>query len=134
MSERSTLIKSLDREFSKLIRLRDWRCITCGAMVTYNAQGDPISLTNGHYIRRGVLSLRWHKKNCNTQCNKCNGIHEVNPEPYRRKMIEKYGESIIEELETIYIENRNKKITTPQLRELLAEIKREYKELKEDAF
>ena len=132
MSERTTLIKSLDREFSKLIRLRDGRCITCGELILLNEAGDPVTLNNGHYIRRSVQSLRWDERNCNCQCAPCNGVHEVNPEPYRRKMIEKYGDGIIEELEKIYLENRLKKITTPQLREMLKDIKQKYKEMKDE--
>ena len=128
MSERTTLIRSLDREFSKLIRLRDRYCITCGKPVEYNDAGDPVTLNNGHYIRRAVQALRWHDKNCNCQCPNCNGTHEVNPEPYRRKMIEKYGDGIIKELEQIYLSAS--KITTPQLRDMLKDIKRRYKELK----
>ena len=60
-------IKSLKRKadslFSKFIIARDKKCVLCGATT---------ELTNGHLIKRGVMSTRYHEENCNCLCSKCN--------------------------------------------------------------
>jgi len=60
-------IKSLKRKadnfFSKFIIARDKKCVLCGAIT---------ELTNGHLIKRGIMSTRYHEQNCNCLCSKCN--------------------------------------------------------------
>lgn len=79
----------LDRKMSLYIRARDGRCMVCGSQE---------NLQNGHYLSRVFFNTRWDFENCNTQCARCNKMHEYDPEPYRQFMAEKYGEEIIQEL------------------------------------
>lgn len=93
-----TLKEKLDDEFSTYIRLRDsdengiCKCISCGKPFYY-LYGD-----NGHFINRKHMSLRFSETNCNAQCKDCNIFDEGNFEGYRRGLIAKYGEKIIDEL------------------------------------
>ena len=64
---RSKLIAEADRVASLYIRERDrWHhCITCHAIWQDNFQ-------NWHFASRRHLNTRWHEKNMNLQCPKCN--------------------------------------------------------------
>src|SRR5574340_441226 len=57
-SERKTLIKKLDVEFSKFIRERDKKCIVCGQEHIYCH----------HIFSRRNLSVRWHPDNAASLC------------------------------------------------------------------
>lgn len=67
-----------------IIALRDKKCVNFDCKETEN-------LHVGHYIKRGVLALRWDLRNCNAQCDFHNGQHNTNPKPYRNAMILRYG-------------------------------------------
>lgn len=82
-------IRELDELVSKIVRLRDGRCVTCGAAE---------NLSCGHFEHRANYAIRWDLRNCNAQCLSCNGKHEHMTFPYRSYMAAKYGEGIFEEL------------------------------------
>ena len=84
--------KKLDQLVSKVIRLENPRCVICGS--TENIQC-------GHYISRIVKALRWHYLNVHTQCSSCNVKHNIDSVPYTLFMQHKYGDGILERLETI---------------------------------
>jgi len=90
--------EKLDRVFSLYIRLRDsdengvCKCISCGKPEFY------ADVDCGHFINRKHMSLRFSEINCNAQCRKCNRFDESNSEGYRRGLIAKHGEKIIDEL------------------------------------
>ena len=97
------LERILDKVFSEYIRLRDaddngWaRCITCGSVHRWN-DGDT---HNGHYINRDVKAVRFNEVNCNAQCKSCNSFRSGRIHIYRQKLIEKYGEDEVKEIERL---------------------------------
>lgn len=85
-----TLKKKLDIIFSLYIRQRDKKCVICWRRENLNCW---------HYLSRIANWTRRDEINCNTQCATCNRLHEYNPEPYRRFMIEHYGKKkLVEQL------------------------------------
>jgi hypothetical protein len=114
----STLIKAIDHEFSKFIRMRDsggqsfCKCITCIHVFETEA------LSCGHFVRRRNTGLRWHPKNGHLQCNNCNIVLDGNEEIYHLRIDLKYGPGTAEMLRKVGRET--KKWTTPELQELLA--------------
>lgn len=109
---KTALIKELDRVFSIYIRKRDkGRCFTCGGKAT----------DAGHYKRRGIMSLRWDKRNVNAQCRRCNHFESGKLDVYAVQLTRKYGWWILEELE-----EKAKKTFSPTREWLEAKIK-EYK-------
>ena len=89
-SRRARLISMLDKVFSQFIRQRDdGVCITCGKKQDWKL------CDAGHYVRRGVFSLRWHEKNVHCQCKRCNGWLEGEKDIYRCKLVELYGEQFV---------------------------------------
>jgi len=95
------LEKILDKVFSEYIRLRSAnddgfvRCITCGSWSTWK------EIHNGHYINRDVKAVRFNEINCNPQCVSCNSFHSGKVYLYRQKLVEKYGEEKVKEIEHI---------------------------------
>lgn len=83
LSPRKKLVKELDKLTSRIVVLRDKRCITCGSME---------KLGNGHLFTRQAYSTRWDLINCNAQCWGCNYKHEYDFYPYQQAFINKYGE------------------------------------------
>ncbi len=94
----SKLIKTLDEVFSRYIRRRDCpngigRCISCGALVTYD------TCDAGHYIGRAHLTTRWNEVNVHAQCRLCNRHKYGNLKAYRCRLIEVYGADAVAKLE-----------------------------------
>lgn len=75
-----------------IIALRDVKCVNFDCRETKG-------LHVGHYIKRGVLALRWDLRNCNAQCDPHNEAHNLNPKPYQEAMILKYGIGITWQIE-----------------------------------
>lgn len=75
---KSTLHKKAWRVFSKWIRNRDGRCVTCG--------GSPDHA--GHFWH-GVLDF--DEVNVNAQCIHCNHFMSGNLAPYSTYLIQKHG-------------------------------------------
>lgn len=94
----STINRRLDILVSRIVRKRDERCVICGQPVQFNERGEPVTLTNGHWIRRGLIALRWDLRNCNCQCATCNGRHEYDTEPYDIWMVDTYGADTVASL------------------------------------
>ena len=98
VKRKPNLKAKLDRVFSEFIRKRDsnngyFKCISCGQIKPYN-QADC-----GHYINRQHMSTRFHEMNCNAQCRSCNRFDEGNIQGYRKGLIAKYGERLVNILE-----------------------------------
>lgn len=92
----SKLKKELDKWFSKFIRQRDNHiCFTCGKLC------EPQSSQCGHFVPRQYLSVRYDERNCNAQCYACNMLYNGQPSAYAVRLKKKYGENIVEELESI---------------------------------
>ena len=60
--------RTLDKWFSKYIRLRDTPgfCCTCGASITFETSDC------GHFISRDRIATRWDERNAHAQCIPCN--------------------------------------------------------------
>lgn len=107
-SRRKKLINQLDEVVSKIVRLREPYCVTCGT--TEN-------LTCSHLITRNKKSIRWNLDNCHCQCKSCNFRHEYYPEIYTEWWLNKYDQEKYSEL--IKMGNVTKKWTLEELEALL---------------
>lgn len=83
-----------DELVRKIIRLRDKKCVTFDCPRT-------LGLHVSHYIKRGVLALRWSLQNCNGACDPCNELHNTDPKPYQNAMILRYGIGVSFRIEEI---------------------------------
>ena len=82
--------------FSKWIRTRDnYKCFTCG---TKYPEDEGWKIHAGHFITRMHNSTLFDERNVNAQCYACNIIKRGNAGIYAARLMEKYGEGIINEL------------------------------------
>lgn len=93
----SSACDTLDRVFSRYIRLRDChggpgRCISCGRPSTVS------TCDAGHFIPRAHTATRWNIRNVHAQCRECNRMKDGNAAGYRRGLIERYGPEVIDQL------------------------------------
>jgi hypothetical protein len=89
-----------DRLFSQFIRERDKHiCYTCEKWL------NPKESQNGHYISRNYLYLRYDERNCHCQGVECNVFKKGNMAIYAIKLEQQYGQGILQELETIKLNN-----------------------------
>jgi len=105
------LDKKLWRIFSKYIRLRDCdnngmgKCISCGKPIWVFRIEDKIHFNQqahaGHYYNKGsnYRALKYDEKNVNLQCCHCNTFLEGNKQGYKKGLIKKYGEEVLQYLE-----------------------------------
>lgn len=82
-----TLKRKAWNVFSKWVRERDKRCVTCGSRDQLQA---------GHFWH-GVLDF--DEKNINAQCKQCNYFMSGNLAPYSMYLINKYGPEECRKLE-----------------------------------
>lgn len=81
--------------FNRFIRLRDQDlpCISCGTTkpdIQYHA---------GHFKTTHVTSLRFDEQNVNKQCSRCNNYLSGNLAEYRKGLVAKYGQEVLDRLE-----------------------------------
>lgn len=81
--------------FNRYIRLRDQDlpCISCGTTkpdIQYHA---------GHFKTTHVTSLRFDEQNVNKQCSRCNNHLSGNLAEYRKGLVAKYGQAVLDRLE-----------------------------------
>jgi len=88
-----------DKYFSLFIRLRDsdengiGTCCTCGAM-------KPVKeMDCGHFIKRQHMATRFSEINCAVQCKRCNAFEQGRDTDFKRYLLNKYGEKIVNLLE-----------------------------------
>lgn len=131
------LVKVADKWFSKYIRIRDaeyvngeWvgNCITSGKkLIVIDSDGKWIaSSQNGHFISRGVYSLRFDECNCNLQSAYDNAWRdkESMQEAYREGLALKYGEATVQELKQLSkAPGAFKRPTKPELLEIISDSK-----------
>jgi hypothetical protein len=115
MKKSTTLPKLLEKTqkvFNAYIRARDKElgCISCGGLVEQA----------GHYHSQGHhSSLRYDLVNTNGQCKRCNMFLHGNLIKYRQGLVERYGESVVLDLEDRANRNRIKKWTRDELETLI---------------
>lgn len=84
---KSDLVRGLHSMVGKFIVLRDGaHCVQCGKQT--------MGVGCGHVIRRGNKATAFdicEDGNNHCQCNKCNGLHETNPNPYNNWYTEEHG-------------------------------------------
>lgn len=91
--------KKLWKVFATYIKNRDkWTCVTCGKQ----AYGQ--GMNAGHYIAKGACSAEYyfHERNVHAQCAYCNLALEGNRPAYRKFIMSKYGEDVLNDLENNY--------------------------------
>ncbi len=92
----SNLIVTLDKWFSRYIRLKNAdefgmvKCITCGRRLHWK------SAQCGHYVKRGHRATRFHEKNCGEQCRFCNTRRNGEEQAHRLYINFTYGEGTAE--------------------------------------
>lgn len=92
-------IKKLDSLFSKYVRLAYAddagyvECFTCGKKLHWTR------IQNGHFHSRRHMVLRFDTKNCFPQCNECNVVKSGNLEEFRKRLIARFGEEFVEDLD-----------------------------------
>jgi hypothetical protein len=92
------LKKKLWKLFSEYIRTKEQKdgyniCFTCGVKKEWKM------MHAGHYIRASAgLATYFDEQNVHPQCYACNIWRDGNSDMYALKLIEKYGEDILNEL------------------------------------
>lgn len=87
-----TIREDCDQLIRDIIKLRDDRCFTCP---------ETKNLHVGHLFRRGIASVRFDLRNVAAQCDRCNGVHEEEPEHYIGAYVQKFGEVAFYQLKTL---------------------------------
>jgi len=102
-NDKATRRKAAVEIFNRFIRLRDHNqpCISCGKP---SINRKPRSFDAGHYIPAGggvtSSALRFCEENVNLQCHWfCNIQQSGNRTEYRKGLIRKYGEQVVDSLE-----------------------------------
>lgn len=107
----SKLKKDLDRVFNAYIRKRDsedgfFLCISCGFIETKDSVSvhyKPVSQMHaGHFYAGTFTRTRWDERNVNGQCAGCNTFKHGNLLEYRKGILAKYGQEVLDELETLH--------------------------------
>lgn len=117
----SKLMKDADMWFSRFVRLSHAKpdgtvnCYTCGYETHYK------KLDNGHYISRYYKHTRWDERNCRPQCRMCNIWKKGDPQTFREKLVEEYGQETVEEMEA------KRKLVSKLTREWMNELVDTYK-------
>jgi len=105
--------------------LTDALCITCDRRYPIRAVGG---LQAGHFIPGRHNSILFDERNCHSQCYGCNVMKKGNMVKYYKKMLDMYGQSVIDELEKLDTETRQYK--THELKILLTTYKEKLELLK----
>ena len=104
--------------FSRWIRKRDsnefgqGNCITCGIEVHVPS----LKAHAGHFIHGKYKKTYFNEKNVHLQCRSCNFFKDGARDVYALKLIERYGDGIIQEL---HKENKQKSWTKTELEEII---------------
>tara|TARA_R100001163_G_scaffold2920_2_gene4430 strand:+ start:9372 stop:9776 length:405 start_codon:yes stop_codon:yes gene_type:complete len=116
-TERSRLVKKLDKVFSKFIRTRFvddagfGECFTCGATKHWK------EVDAGHFQSRGKYYTRWDEKNVQFQCKRCNGFRGGEQYEFAKQLDIKYGDGTAEDL--VVASNLSAKFSVLELKELI---------------
>jgi hypothetical protein len=120
------LKKDLQKLVNRYARLRDCKdgganCISCGEYKSFE------DLDGGHFIATTSSAVRFDERNINAQCIKCNRFLGGNARHYLKGMIKKYGQEVVDELESQEFTIR--KWRADELIDLIQDYKLKLKEL-----
>lgn len=127
--DRKRLILELDKYCSLIVRIKAsdkfgvCDCYCCGKRLPWK------QVDCAHYVSRQHLQSRFDlDSNLRVNCTNCNRVLRGNLGEYRKHLVREIGEEKVKELET----RPPRKISTPELEEILKQVKRQYKELVEE--
>lgn len=126
--DRRLLIMELDKYCSWIVRIKASdkngivSCYTCGKRLPWKV------VHNGHFKSRQFDGTRFDFDNMRPQCEVCNITLHGNIEKYREKLIKEIGEERVDNLNL----KKSRKISTSELKEMLEDLKAQYKELIEE--
>jgi hypothetical protein len=98
-TERSKLVKKLDKIFSIYIRIRKTddsgygNCYTCGSNVFWK------ECDAGHFMSRACIKTRWDILNVQMQCKRCNGFRSGEQFLFSKALDSEYGSGTAERLQ-----------------------------------
>jgi hypothetical protein len=119
-TNRSKLVKELDRVFSLFIRARDKKSVLSGS--TEN-------LVCSHVFSRVSFSTRWNEKNCYAMTNGENLRHEYYPAYINEWFIKKYG---LKEFEILHaISHKPTKFKDGDLKMMIIMYKKKIQEIED---
>lgn len=104
---------------SKLIRMEEGKCFTCGKVARWQ------DLDCGHYIHK--RSMDHVRPGLHAQCTTCNRWKHGNLGEYSRRLIEVYGSSILANLKLL--SNTVKQLKREEAEKKIAEYELEIKKL-----
>lgn len=122
-----SLIKKLDRVFSKYVRMNHAdttgtvQCVTCGNLMHWKEAHA------GHFVSRRHMSVRWNELNVHPQDAACNTFRDGALDEYSRYIIDTYGLDIFENL--LRMKHQTKKWSRSELEELINEYSAKVKQL-----
>lgn len=132
---KSTPKQLLWKAFAEWIKLRDCpngrgNCISCNKALTLPNTDSQIHA--GHLWPKSVVynSLYFHPMNVHAQCAFCNTFLEGNTLEYRKGVIRRYGEEILDELEEIKSQGMVQKLYDEDYRAMAKEYRKKSRELK----
>lgn len=116
-TERSKLVKKLDKVFSQYIRKRYCddngynTCFTCGVTKHWS------EVDAGHFMSRGKYATRWNEQNVQFQCKRCNGFRSGEQYLFAKHLDAVYGQGTADEL--VRKSNYTARFSVQELRELI---------------
>ena len=124
--DRKEIIKKLDREFSRYIRVVHsvngiTHCITCQWADYWE------NMDCGHYMSRKHMFTRWDPDNARPQCKKCNQFYGGKPKEFRFFL----GEKLADQMEAD--SRKTCKWTNEELEDMLSIYRKLNKALKHDS-
>lgn len=129
-TERSKLIKQLDKVFSQFVRMRacddsgHGRCFTCGMHKHWK------EVDAGHFMSRAKMPTRWDELNVQFQCKRCNGFRSGEQYKFAQELDARYGMGTADGL--VFESNQTMKFGVHDLRDMIETYKIKVAELKRD--
>jgi hypothetical protein len=115
------LTAKAQKVFNAYIRKRDsedgyFTCISCGETK------ETAQMNAGHYVsQKGSSALRFDEYNVNGECIACNGFNDFHLVGYRKNLINKIGQEMVDWIEANY--RTPKKWSRTELNELIEKYK-----------
>jgi len=133
---KSTPKQLLWRAFADYIKLRDTpggfgNCISCNKIMAYP---NPDGLVHaGHLWPRSVVynALYFHEMNVHAQCAFCNTHLEGNTLEFRKGIIRRYGDQVMEKLDLLKRGELTQKLYDHDYKEMAKDYRKRVREIKQ---